>query len=338
MMFSGIDLHKRTVSIHTLDEAGELVRAASLAATRGTVRAYFATLPGPHRAVVECTGMWYWLRDLLVPEGVDLRLGHAKYLKAISYAKVKTDAVDAATLAQLLRVGLVPEAHMISPAQRETRDVLRARLLLVSRAIQAQRSIGALLEKYNVASAAELPELPRIQAELHAEQRALLAVQIRRLERELRDRVLATPDAQRLVWIPGIGKMVAYTLLLEIDDIRRFPTVRQFHSYCRLVPGASDSAAKRRHKRSRDGNGYLKVAFHHAAIRAVQYFPEIKAEYRRLVRRKGRAIARALIAKDLATIVYAVLTRQEPFNGRFRGLALTQTKTQKWPRLASPSA
>lgn len=45
----------------------------------------------------ECTGTWYWVRDLLVPQGIDLRLGHAWYLKAISDAKVKTDAVDEAT-------------------------------------------------------------------------------------------------------------------------------------------------------------------------------------------------------------------------------------------------
>ena len=204
--------------------------------------------------------------------------------------------------------------------------------------LRCQRSIGALLEKYNVASAAELPELPRLQATLHAEQRDLLATHIRRLEHELRDRVLPTPDAQRLVWIPGIGKMVAYTLLLEIDDIGRFPTVRQFHSYCRLVPGAHDSAATRRHKRSRDGNRYLKVAFHHAAVRAVQYFPEVRAEFQRLVRRKGATIARALIAKELGSIVYHVLTRQEAFNGRFRGLRLTRKQTRQWPRLASPPA
>jgi transposase len=338
MLFSGIDLHKHTVAIHTLDAEGAVVRRANLPARHGALTAYFATLPGPHRAVVECTGMWYWVRDLLVPQGIDLRLGHAKYLKAISYAKVKTDAVDAATLAQLLRVDLIPEAHMSSPARRETRDLLRARLLLVGRAIKCQRSIGALLEKYNAASPTELAELPRLQAELQAEQFALLKTQIRRLEHELRDRVLPTPDAQRLVWIPGIGKMVAYTLLLEIDDIRRFPTVRQFHSYCRLVPGARDSAATRRHKRSRDGNRYLKVAFHHAAVRAAQYFPEIRTEFQRLVRRKGKAIARALIAKELASIVYHVLTRQEAFNGRFRGLVLTRKKARQWPRLASPPA
>jgi transposase len=338
MLFSGIDLHKRSIAIHTLDAAGTVVRAANLPAQRRALTAYFGTLPGPHRAVVECTGMWYWVRDLLVPQGIDLRLGHAKYLKAISYAKVKTDAVDAATLAQLLRVDLIPEAHMISPALRETRDLLRTRLVLVSRGLRCQRSIGALLEKYNVATPANLPELPRLEATLHAEQHVLLKTQVRRLEQQLRARVLPTPDAQRLVWIPGIGAMVAYTLLLEIDDITRFPTVRQFHSYCRLVPGAEDSAATRRHKRSRDGNRYLKLAFHHAAVRAAQYFPEIQTEYRRLVRRKGKAIARALIAKELGSIVYHVLTRQEAFNGRFRELQLTRTKPRRWPRLASPPA
>ena len=87
MRYSGIDLHKRTLAIHTLD--------------------------GPHQAVCECTSLWYWVRDLLVPQGIDLRLARAKYLKAISDAKVKTDAVDAATMAQLLRGQLIPEAHLI---------------------------------------------------------------------------------------------------------------------------------------------------------------------------------------------------------------------------------
>jgi transposase len=338
MLFSGIDLHKRTLAIHTLDAEGGVVRQGTVPARRDALTAYFATLPGPHRAVVECTGMWYWVRDHLTAQGIDLRLGHAKYLKAISYAKVKTDAVDAATLAQLLRVDLIPEAHMISAAQRETRDLLRARLMLVSRAVRCQRSVGALLEKYNVATSAELLPLPQLAAALHAEQHALLKVQVRRIEHELRDRLLATPAAQRLVWVPGIGKLVAYTLLLEIDDIQRFPTVRHFHSYCLLVPGSHDSAGKRRHKRSRDGNGYLKVAFHHAAVRAIQYFAEIRAEYQRLVRRKGKAIARALIAKELAAIVYAMLTKEEAFNGRFRSVVLTRTKDRQWPRLASPPA
>ena len=114
-------------------------------------------------------------------------------------------------MAQLLRVQLIPEAHMISDTHREVRDLLRARLLLVTRIVQCQRSVSALLEKYNVPTPLDLSPLPRLQADLHLAQRALLKQQVQRLEHELRDRVLATPAVQRLVWVPGIGKMVAYT-------------------------------------------------------------------------------------------------------------------------------
>jgi transposase len=227
---------------------------------------------------------------------------------------------------------------MISDAQRELRDLLRARLVLVTRTLQARRSITALLDKYNVPTPAELPTLPRLQAELHPAQRSLLVTHIKRLEAELRVQVLDRPDVQRLVWVPGIGARVAYTLLLEIDDIGRFPSVRHFHSYCRLVPGSDNSGGKTKHKRSRDGNRYLKIAFHHAAIRALQYFPEIRTVYQAWVRRKGKPIARALVAKELAQIVYAVLTIGEAYNGRLASITLTQTKQTAWPRRANPPA
>jgi hypothetical protein len=209
MLYSGIDLHKHSLVIHTVGEDGAPVREAELATARPALTAYFATLPGPHRAVVECLGGWYWVRDLVVPQGIDLRLGHAKYLKAISYAKVKTDRVDARTLAQLLRVGLVPEAHMISPEHREVRDLLRARLKLVSRATRARHAITGLFTQYNVRTAAELPALVQLQVRLLDEEHALLAAQVKRCEREFRPRLLPRADVQRLVWIPGVGAIIA---------------------------------------------------------------------------------------------------------------------------------
>jgi hypothetical protein len=132
MLHSGIDLHKRDVVIVTVDEDGGQVREARLSTSRPAIARYFAALPGPHRAVVESTSNWYWLRDLCGVTGVDLRLGHSKYIKAISCAKGKTDAIDAATLAQLLRSDLILEAHMVSAERREALDLLRARLRLVA--------------------------------------------------------------------------------------------------------------------------------------------------------------------------------------------------------------
>ena len=75
-----------------------------------------------------------------------------------------------------------------------------------------------------------------------------------------------------------------------------------------------------------------------AAVRAIQYFPEIQHFYRSTARRKPKAVARALVAKELARAVYFVLTRQEAFNGTFKGQPLSRTKQPRWPRLANPPA
>jgi transposase len=338
MLHSGIDLHKRTIVLSTVDAQGTRLAEAELPTSRAAVLAYFAKHPGPHRAVVESTATWYWLRDLLVPLGVDLKLGHSKYIKAISYAKVKTDAVDAHTLAQLLRNDLIPEGHMISAAHREERDLLRARLRLVSQQVRCRLIVEGLLAQYNVTSVGALPALVQLRVEMLAQQRTLLMAHIKQIEQELAPRLVPTPDAQRLLYIPGIGKIAAFTILLEVDGIGRFPTVKDFVSYCRLVPSAKNSGGKIRQQRSKDGNKYLKLAFHHAAVRAIQYFPEIKRFYRSTARRKPAAVARAVVAKELARAVYFVLQRQEPFNGTFKGQPLSRTKKPKWPRLANPPA
>ena len=73
-----------------------------------------------------------------------------------------------------------------------------------------------------------------------------------------------------------------------------------------------------------------------AAVRAIQYYPEIRAFYGALARRKAPVVARAVVAKALARIVFYVLAKQEAFNGTFKGKALSRTKQPKWPRLVSP--
>ena len=134
MYTSGIDQHKHDSVVTTYDAAGERVGQVRLPNHRSAISRYFAAFPGPHQAVVESTGRWYWLSDLLTALGVDLTLAHAKALRAIAYAKVKTDPIDSDTLALLLQAGLIPDAHMMSPALRAQRDLLRTRLRLVAKA------------------------------------------------------------------------------------------------------------------------------------------------------------------------------------------------------------
>ena len=269
-LFTGLDLHKRSVTATTVDAAGTVVATAKMPCRPKALLAYFAQQPGDHAVTVECTTGWYWVKDA-IGETVNLHLAHAKGVKAISSAKVKTDSADAAMLAHLLRTDLLPEAHMIDDALRPLRDVLRTRLRLVERRVAAQNSIARLLEKYNVRDVADLDAFGRLQAETHIEQAELLHAQITRMEKALHPHLVPDDDVQRLLRIPGIGKIVAFSIRLEVDDIARFESERAFFSYGRVVPGADNSGERARHKRSRDGNRYLKLAFSHAAVRAVQY-------------------------------------------------------------------
>ncbi len=141
MLYSGIDLHKRSVVIATVDERGTVVREESLPACRAAVTCYFRQLPEPSIVTVEATSSWYWLHDLLEDGSVPLTLAHAKFVKAIAYAKVKTDAVDALTLAHLHRADLIPRAHMVSSELRPLRDLLRTRLHLVQKRTSAKNSV-----------------------------------------------------------------------------------------------------------------------------------------------------------------------------------------------------
>lgn len=130
MLYTGIDLHRRSIVVCTLDESGTIVERQTMKTESESVTIYFRQWPvHEHRAVVECTTGWYWLCDLLHSLGITIVLAHAKYLKAISYAKVKTDAVDAKTLANLLRMGYIPEAYQLPPEYRAMRDLLRQRMV-----------------------------------------------------------------------------------------------------------------------------------------------------------------------------------------------------------------
>jgi transposase len=281
---------------------------------------------------------WYWLNDLLTSINIPLVLAHAKYVKAIAYAKVKTDKVDSHTLAQLLRMDYIPVAHKISNENRTLRDALRARLKIVQRHTSVTNSMHLLLAKYNYNSPTQLTGIHEFQYEQLSEVEELLNEQMLDLEKQLYPFLIPNDDIQRLLWIPGIGKMNAFTILLEVDDINRFPDVKNFFSYCRLVPSARNSGGKAKQRSSKDGNKYLKVAFSDAAIHAVQYYSIIRKYHNSLLRKKNKNIAKTIIAKEIAEIVYHVLKNKSNFNNKFRGQQLEHKKSLQWPRVVNPYA
>jgi transposase len=195
-----------------------------------------------------------------------------------------------------------------------------------------------LLAKYNYDSPTQLSGIPKFQYEQLSEVEALLNDQMLDLEKQLYPFLIPNDDIQRLLWIPGIGKMNAFTILLEVDDINRFSDVKNFFSYCRLTPSARNSARKSKQRSSKDGNKYLKIAFCDAALHAVQYYPVIRKYHNSLLRKKNKQIAKTIIAKEIAVIVFHVLKNKTVFNNKFRGQELQHLKSLQWPRVVSPYA
>jgi len=331
MYYSGIDLHSDNSYITTVDDSGAVVKQKRVENNNELVLDYFQSLPGSHQAVVESTTGWYWLNDLLGENGIELVLAHAKYLKAISYAKVKTDKVDSQTLAILLRQGLIPRAHKISRELRGLRDTMRVRLRLVQQRSDTLRRLHSIHAKFN----GSVPDPYRFQLAVLEHTRDTLSKEILALEKSLHPVLIPNDDIQRLLNIPGIGKLSAFTIYLEIDGIQRFNSDKHFVSYCRLVPAADNSNRTLHHRSSKDGNKYLKIAFSDAAVHAIQFYPEYKRLCQKLVRRSGEATARTVVAKELAKIVYYVLKNKTAYTG-LKGQPMSRQKSQQWPRLSSP--
>ena len=333
MYYSGIDLHTDNCYISTVNDEGKLVKHGRVENEERQLLAYFADLSGPHAAVVESTSGWYWLNDLLEEHHIPLTLAHAKYVKAISYAKVKTDKVDAQTLATLLRLNLIPRAHKISRELRGLRDTMRLRLRLVQQRSACLRRTNSIGVKFN----GSVPDPYRFQLAVLKRTESMLTEQILALERSLHPLLIPNDDIQRLLAVPGIGKLSAFTIYLEIDGIDRFATDKHFVSYSRLVPAAENSNHRLHQRSSKDGNKYLKIAFADAAVHAVQYYPEFKRFYQKILRRSNPAVARTVVAKELARIVYHLLKNKTAYSG-FKGQPQSRRKSEQWPRLPSPHA
>jgi hypothetical protein len=147
---------------------------------------------------------------------------------------------------------------MISSELRGYRDILRMRLRLVQKRISAKNSIHRILEKYNAQTPGELPPFAYLQLTLYEDQIALLSRQIKDLEQLLAGHLILDDDVQRLLWIPGVGKLGALTILLETDGMERSlrrgttsPSVASFRGLPTRVASKSTSAPRKETATSR---------------------------------------------------------------------------------------
>jgi transposase len=329
--YCGIDLHARTMFVCILDAQGQVLLERNIR----TDPAEFLRLIAPFRddlvVAVECVFCWYWLADLCAAEGIAFVLGHALYMRAIHGAKAKNDRIDAFKIASLLRGGNMPESYVYPAEMRSTRDLLRRRLYLVRERgfllahvqnTHHQNNLALpsarLAWKQNRAGVAEQFTDNAMRKTVEVDLRVVehLDAVIADLELHL-TRSTKQHDAfnfHLLRTMPGIGKILAMTILYEVHDVARFPSVQDFASYARLIRCARESAGKRSGTSgAKIGNAHLKWAISEAAVLMLRH-ADVDRLRNRLVRKHGKGKSMSVLAHKIGRTIYYMLLRRQPFD------------------------
>jgi len=329
--YCGIDLHSNNSVVIVSDEEDRIVFSKRLPNDLGQIRAALE----PHRedlagVVIESTYNWYWLVDGLMDTGYQVHLAHPSAIKKYEGLKHSGDFADATYLAHLLRLGLLAEGYVYPREERGARDLARKRLQLVRYrtaqilAIEGilMRQTGARLKgeavkrltAEQVDAFAFAPDVSlAVQANRAVSQ--TLSQQIEALEKRLQQRVILRPEYRLLKTVPGIGEVLATTIMLETGTISRFTRVGNFSSYCRCVESLKESNGKRKGEgNTRNGNKYLAWAFVEAANFALRCCPQARSFYDRKKSRSNRILALKALAHKLARACYHMLQDQKPFD------------------------
>ena len=331
MKYSGIDLHSNNSVVVVIDEEDRVVAQKRLPNDLAKIVAMLM----PWRdelvgVVVESTFNWYWLVDGLQAAGFEVQLANTVAIKKYEGLKHSGDEADAQYLAHLLRLGILPTGAILPAEQRAVRDLARKRMQLVrSRTTHVlavenitARQYGARISSNAVkrlsAEAIDqmpLPEDVALAIKANVAVIKTLSAQIDLLEKRLQEKVGAQAEYALLTSVPGIGRVLATTILLETGPIERFATAGNFASYARCVDSVRTSNGKKKGEgNTKNGNKYLAWAFVEAAHFALRFCAEAKRFYERKKARTNNVVAIKALAHKLARACFHILKERKAFD------------------------
>ncbi|AKJ63360.1 IS110 family transposase [Kiritimatiella glycovorans] len=327
-LYAGADLHGNNVFLSICDREGTEVFRRRVRTTLDAVNeAMDPYWPQVQAMGIESTFNWYWLVDGLREQNRDVRLGNPAKMKQYKGLKHADDASDARWLAELLRLDIFPESYIYPKEVRSIRDALRRRQLFVRRRTQVMLSLQSLLERYGFKAPGSRALQQWTQADAEAtgldpfvqlQLRTLLeAVQCsERLAGQIESAVLGfiepNPSFEQVQTVPGIGKALGMTIVLESGNFARFPNAGCYASYCRAVKSErSSNSRKKGENNKRNGNPFLAWAFVEAASFAPRFYPEIQSWYDRKKKKRNAIVAKKALAAKLSKAVWHVMNGEE---------------------------
>jgi len=328
MLYIGLDVHKEFCQACVMDESGRALSNERFSSTSEELDRFLDRFQDA-KFVLESTGIWEFIYEGIEKRGFEAVLAHPLRVRAIAEARVKTDKVDAETLAQLLRADLIPKSWIPPKDIRDLRQLVRQRAYLVRQASRFKNRIHAEILRRGVRRPENLKtpfaqrsirwmrslDIPTVTSCLNCLEN--IQAQVEEMNFQLLEEYNRRPDAQLIATVPGIGFYGALLILAEIDDVSRFRHPEKLCAYAGLVPTVSQSASCVRYGSiSKDGSAYLRWILTESVHVHTRYDPssQLSRFHARLAKRRGKRVATVATARKLLRIVYWMLVRHEPYH------------------------
>jgi transposase len=330
---AGVDLHSNNLVIGVMDMDGKRLAHQKVECELKKVTKFLAPYKNRlEQVAVESTYNWYWLVDGLQAQKYPVVLANPAGMEQYNGIKHADDTNDAFFLAELARLKILPTGHIYEVNLRPVRDLLRRRLTLVHHRTALMLSFKSLyarttglemalgrLKELKIKEAQNLYEHPANQLIAgtqikHIEQ---LTESIEKIEKAVLGCARELPCYGKLITLPGVGKILAMTITMEVGDIKRFADPGNFASYCRTVEAKRTSNSKKKgENNSKCGNKYLAWAFVEAANFARRFDGQCRQWYDRKAAKTSNVIATKALACKLAKAAWYLMAEGTEYNSK----------------------
>lgn len=349
MIYIGVDVHKKMCVVTVKDEDNKTILQKDFINSRRGIDGFIEEVKdmfgkrGPITAVCEATGnYWYILHDTLEENGIDTKVAHPAKTKAIAQAKLKNDKVDSAVLADLLRADLVYEAYVPDAYYRNLRTLVRLRIDCVRTGTRCKNRVTAIMAKYDEKppvlnkygkkgtewlKAVKVSDIDRMAIDNYLEQLALLRKQIADLEKEMARICVKDKRIELLMTVPGIGFVIAITIIAEVVDMKRFRDAEKLVAYAGLAPSQRSSGDMHRHGHiTKTGSAWLRHVMVEAARTAVRHDKRMGDIYKRIGKRQGKMKAMVGVARHMLEVSWHIVVNEEPYRTQDKDLTARKLK------------
>jgi transposase len=324
MWIIGCDFHSGFQQIAIFDnQTGEIEEKRLLHPQQATE--FYRGVRDAVRVGMESGAPCQWFRRLLAECGHELWVGDAAKIRASEVRKQKTDRRDAELILKLMLENRFPRIWVPSEQERDVRQLLMDRHHRMRARTQVKNQLQSLalnqgLQKgkklWSAAGRQQLRQLPMMEHAARRRDHLLRKVEeldgeIAQLDELVRQQAEARPAVRRLMTHPGVGPQTALAMVLTLGAVDRFPTAKQVASYLGLIPGEYSSGNKQRLGHiSKQGSSFMRFLLVEAGQTAARNDVQLRRAYARLAAKKGRAIAKVMIARRLAVRLYWMLRNE----------------------------